>query len=250
MFKVWRKRQKKKDLEKNIVPIILEVSKSEHITSSLETVTEYLNSNGLPLVGIVNNAGISFRLPVEVAPLEEVKNLFNINYFSTVELTQTFLPLIRKHKGRILFISSINGVLSLYGTGYYSSTKSAIEGLVDSLRLEMNSFGVSVSSIIPGFIKTEIEHKLKTYQDFNIPDEKYQIYKKLFWHCKIQKKKSFENAPGPEVTSEAILHALTDPYPQTRYIVGHGAGIFNAKMAVILTGIFPDRITDWILEKL
>jgi len=238
-------RQKKKGLENNIKPIILDVANSKHITASLETITEYLNSHGLPLVGIVNNAGIPFRLPFEVAPLGEVKSLFNINFFSTIEITQTFLPLIKKYKGRVLFISSLNGFISTYGTGYYSGTKRAMEGVIDALRLEMVPFGVSISSILPGYIKTDIEGKLRTHVDFNIPDEKYHLYKNYFDTMHAKRKKTFECAVGPKVTSDAILHALTDPYPHTRYLVGPaGPGLLTAQVATLLTSIFPDRLSD------
>jgi len=235
---------KKKSLEKNIVPIILDVASSKHIASSLETVTEYLNLHGLPLVGIVNNAGVSFRLPIELAPIGEIKSLFNINFFSTIEVTQTFLPLLRKHKGRVLFISSMTGLISVYGSGLYSGTKRAIESLVDSLRLEMNPFGVSVTSIIPGYIVTDIIDKFKTYQDFNIPDEKYQLYKYYLDNVREVRRNSYVNAPGPEVTSEVILHALSDPYPKTRYIVGPTGNHSTAQWSAMLSWILPDRWFD------
>jgi len=222
----------------------LDVASSKHIASSLETVTEYLNLHGLPLVGIVNNAGVAFRLPIELAPIGEIKSLFNINFFSTIEVTQTFLPLLRKHKGRVLFISSMTGLISVYGSGLYSGTKRAIESLVDSLRLEMNPFGVSVTSIIPGYIVTDIIDKFKTYQDFNIPDEKYQLYKYYLDNVREVRRNSYVNAPGPEVTSEVILHALSDPYPKTRYIVGPTGNHSTAQWSAMLSWILPDRWFD------
>jgi len=212
-------------------------------------VTAYLQEHGLPLVGIVNNAGISGRVPVEAAPLGEIKSLFNTNYFGTVDLTQAFLPLIRKDKGRIVFISSVAGLTGTYGGAFYGGTKRAMEGLADSMRLEMNPFGVSVSSVLPGYIKTSIENKVRTHEDLNVPKEKYLLYQNFFDNMLHRRKQVFKNAYGPEVTSEAVLQALTDPYPKTRYYVGDDGEFFSAQALSILLGILPDRLVDKLKEK-
>jgi short-subunit dehydrogenase len=238
------KEAKEKGVTKNIVPIIMDVLNSKHIASSLETVTKYLDSTGLPLAGIVNNAGVAFRLPVEVAPLGEVKSLFNVNYFSTIEVTQTFLPLIRKYKGRIVFISSVAGIVTQYGAGFYSGTKKAMEAMVDALRLEMYPFGVSVSSILPGYIKTDIVDNVRTYLDYNIPEEKLEVYRKNLEFMKIQRKLVFEDAVSTKVTSEVIIHALSDPFPKTRYFVGPVNKLMSAGTLSILLGFLPDRLGD------
>jgi NAD(P)-dependent dehydrogenase (short-subunit alcohol dehydrogenase family) len=170
----------------------------------------------------------------------------DINFFGVLELTQAFLPLIREHKGRILVVSSVSGVASLPGRASYSASKRAIEGFIDSLRLEMIPFEVSVTSILPGYVKSAISDKLPTYDE--VPKEKYELYKKYLDSVLPENKKDRSHAPGPEVTSEAIVHAISDPYPHTRYYMGY-TGDFPPYIVAWLHGILPDNLIDYVKLK-
>jgi len=128
--------------------------------------------------------------------------------------------------------------------GVYASTKRAIEALTDSLRLEMLAFDVSVTSVIPGYVNTQISDKHYTSYTGIIPEETYKPYESLIetlLRSKIEKN-NHKDAPGPEVTTEAIIHALTDPYPYTRYYVG-SAGDIPVKVVPYLA-LLPDRVGD------
>jgi short-subunit dehydrogenase len=175
----------------------------------------------------VNNAGISFTTPFESVPIADAKEVFEVNYWGTLEATQKFLPLIRQHKGRVVSVSSLMGIVAMPGSTIYSGTKWAMEAAMDSLRLEMQNFGVSVSVVEPGYIKTPIEEKGFQSKDLVSP-EQYELYKS-FWEKSLKGRcgnfsviivqgrvKNFENAPGPEITSEVIKDALVNPYPRTR----------------------------------
>jgi len=229
-------------LEKEIRPIILDIEYEEQIDAAVSEVSSYSDSTSLPIVGLVNNAGISMRSPYESTLISQMKKVFEINFFGTTLITQKFLPLIRRDQGRVVFISSMMGVTSLYGSSSYSASKRAMEGAVDALRIEMLPFGVSVSSVLPGYIKTAIGDK---GNDINVTDEQYKIYQDYFDTVVERRKKTFTIAAGPEVTSEAILHALTNPFPLTRYYPG-STGDLSAKMAAVLLGIFPDRAADLV----
>jgi len=236
----------KLNLQNYVKPIIMDVVNSDQIKSALAEITKFVKAKNLPFVGLVNNAGISTRYPVELLPLDLARNLMDINFFGVLELTQQFLPLIREHKGRILVISSISGVASLPGRAIYSGSKRAIEGFIDALRLEMISFEVSVTSILPGYVKSSISDKLPTYEE--VPPEKYELYKKYLDSVKPENQKDRSNAPGPEVTSEAIVHALTDPYPHTRYYMGY-TGDFPPYVTVMLSSLLPDNLIDYVKLK-
>jgi short-subunit dehydrogenase len=236
----------KQNLQNYVKPIIMDVVNSDQIKSALAEITKFVKAKNLPFVGLVNNAGISTRYPVELLPLDTARNLMDINFFGVLEITQQFLPLIREHKSRILVVSSISAVASLPGRAIYCASKRAIEAFVDTLRLEMLAFDVSVTSILPGYVKSSISDKLPTYE--NVPPEQYDLYRKYLDSVIPENKKDRSHAPGPEVTSEAIVHALTDPYPHTRYYMGY-TGDFPPYVTAILSQLLPDHLLDYIKLK-
>jgi len=237
---------KARNLEKFVKPVIMDVTKSDEIKEILEQISKFLKENNLPLVGIVNNAGISTRYPIEIQPLEAARKVMDVNFFGAVDVTQRFIPLIRKYKGRILFISSMSGIASLPGRGIYSASKRAIEGLVDSLRLEMMPFEVSVTSLLPGYVKSAISSKLPNFED--LKPEEYDLYKTYLEGVKTENEKNRQTAPGPEVTSEAIIDALTNPYPRTRYYMGT-TGDFPPWLSAFLSKLLPDPLIDYVKQK-
>jgi len=206
-----------------------------------------MEKNKVPFVGLVNNAGISGRTPFESVDLARGRKMFETNYFGAIALTQKYLPTIRKHQSRILFISSLMGILCNEGGTMYGGSKHATEAAVDALRMEMLDFNVSVSDIVPGFIKTEIgESAIRNSEQGS--EEQRQVYKK-FWDGYAEgRRANFVAADGPEVSSVAIVHALTDKYPKTRYYVAN-AQKFHASVVAVLVGILPDRLKDLLLKK-
>jgi len=112
---------------KGIVPVILDVTKTQEIKRAREKIEDFLASHsGLPFVGLVNNAGISSRCPLESVPIENAKWIFEVNFWGMLEVTQEFLPLIRQHKGRVVSVSSIAGLISVAGSSIYSASKRAL----------------------------------------------------------------------------------------------------------------------------
>jgi len=198
------------------------------------------------MAGLVNNAGITSRCPVEACILDDARDLFEINLFGTIALTQKFLPLLRKDQGRIVFISSVLGILSVYGSSIYSASKRAMEGLVDALRIEVQPFGVSVSSVQPGYIQSLISDKVTIPVD-KIPPEVFKTYQKYFDNVIEGRKNSKGIAGPPSLTSDVIRHALVDPYPRTRYAIGPVSKLLSAQVACFLSDILPDRLVDILI---
>ena len=105
---------------------------------------------------LINNAGYGFRGAVEEADQEEMQRIFNTNFFGTVNMIQAVLPGMRKNKsGTIMNLSSIAGRFGPVGSGYYSATKFAVEGLSDALRKEVGSLGINVIVVEPGAFRTD-----------------------------------------------------------------------------------------------
>jgi len=105
---------------------------------------------------LINNAGFGLYGTIEDVPIDEARYQMEVNLFGLARLTQLVLPYMReKHFGKIVNISSIGGKISTPLGGWYYASKFALEGLSDSLRLEVKPFGIDVILIEPGGIKTE-----------------------------------------------------------------------------------------------
>lgn len=135
--------------DSRIVPVLLDVTNPDHI-AALDGV--------LPtdLTAVVNNAGIVADGPVELLDLDTLRNQFEVNVFGALAVTQAVLPRLRATRGRIVFISSLSGRISTPGTGAYNSSKFALEGLVDALRVELRPWHIRTSLIEPGPIATDL----------------------------------------------------------------------------------------------
>ena len=116
-------------------------------------------ATGGRLYGLVNNAGVAVPGPVEGVPLEKLREQLEVNVIGQVAVTQAFLPMVRAAKGRVVFISSIGGRISVPFNSPYGASKHAIEAIGDALRQEVAPFGVEVSIIEPGAVATPIWEK-------------------------------------------------------------------------------------------
>lgn len=94
----------------NLVPIIISVDDHDSVTKAVELLKSELEARKIPLIALVNNAGVAYVLPVEFFPLDTARHLFNVNFFGLFDLTQQLLPLIRESQGRIVNIGSIAGM--------------------------------------------------------------------------------------------------------------------------------------------
>eukprot|EP00567_Pseudictyota_dubia_P009336 CAMPEP_0197438876 /NCGR_PEP_ID=MMETSP1175-20131217/5756_1 /TAXON_ID=1003142 /ORGANISM="Triceratium dubium, Strain CCMP147" /LENGTH=338 /DNA_ID=CAMNT_0042968689 /DNA_START=27 /DNA_END=1043 /DNA_ORIENTATION=+ len=207
-----------------IKPIILDATNSKHISQGVKSVASFVGDRGLR--GLFNNAGIASvpasqkaSLAVEHTDLALFRKTFDVNFFGLVEVTQAFLPLLRKGGGRVVMNSSVAGWLGGPFFSAYASSKHAVEGFSDSLRRELDPLGVKVSVIEPGYVTTPlfsgyIPEGLEPYS------EAERKAAKVAW-------KSAIGAPSPRVTSEAVIHAMRAQTPKIRYIVGKDAGILK-----------------------
>jgi NAD(P)-dependent dehydrogenase (short-subunit alcohol dehydrogenase family) len=120
---------------------------------------------------LINNAGYGFRGAVEEADDEEMRKIFDTNFFGTVNMIQGVLPGMRAHQtGTIMSVSSIGGRFAAAGSGYYSATKFAIEGMSDALRKELKPLGIRVVVIEPGAFRTDFAGRSLTQSKQVIAD--------------------------------------------------------------------------------
>lgn len=115
-------------------PIMLDVAVDEQCAAAAVSIKSDLARDELPFVGLVNNAGISRRLPVELEDMAAVRKMFDVNVFGLMKITQEFIPLLRASSGRIVNIGSVAGLLPHKGSAAYSGSKAVLEVMSDVLR--------------------------------------------------------------------------------------------------------------------
>lgn len=108
---------------------------------------------------VLANAGFAIAGRLEALTLDDYRRQLETNFFGTVRTLKAALPELKRTKGRIGVVGSVNGFIGTPATSAYCASKFAVRGLCDSIRPELKSFGVSVTHIAPGFVASEIRAK-------------------------------------------------------------------------------------------
>jgi len=217
----------------------LDVTDAAQIQAAAEGVEE--------LHALVNNAGIAIAMPLEFVPLDELRHQLEVNLVGQVAVTQAFLPALRRARGRIVFVGSIAGKSALPFLGPYAASKHALEAVADSLRLELRPWGIRVSIVEPGSIKTPIWSRGAAKADELLAADDRgaaELYgDRVATFRRVAAKRGAGGAPAEKV-AEVVESALTAERPRARYLVG--------KDARIRAGVerLPARARDRLYERL
>jgi NAD(P)-dependent dehydrogenase (short-subunit alcohol dehydrogenase family) len=227
----------------SLIPITLDVTDERSIMRSVEVVQRIVGEGGLG--GLVNNAGIVIGSPLEVIPLAQLRKQLEVNVIGQIAVTQAFLPLLRRGRGRIVNMGSIAGRGTIPLLGPYSASKYALEALTDALRMELHPWGIQVSIIEPGAIATPIwEKSAKEAGDLeaSASEDAKALYGEAVDRIREAVAQAAQRAIAPEAVVRAVYHALTSPRPRTRYLVGS-----DAKLRAWMVKWLPDRVQDRLL---
>ncbi len=216
-FFVYAGARAQKDLDelsaiKNVQGVRLDVTSAADIAAAVALV----GKAGRGLYGVVNNAGV-----VVVAPMIEVEEkdldfIFQVNMYGPYRITKAFAPMLLESKGRVVNISSLNGIVASPMIGAYSMSKHAVEAYGDALAGELGRFGVRVSLIEPGNYGTEIGRNLLARMDTGIvKGSRFETQMR----ATINSMRQFENNPPPDDVADAVLDALSSENPKMRYLV-------------------------------
>jgi NAD(P)-dependent dehydrogenase (short-subunit alcohol dehydrogenase family) len=195
---------------------------------------------------LINNAGIIYVSTVEDTRMEDWRRQFETNFFGVVRVTQAVLPHMRTRKrGRILMMSSVSGLITPPTHGPYSSSKHAMEGLSNALRLEMYPFGVEVILIEPGYIVTNLANTaaalMEPYADKIQSGPYAKIYAGAFAGSSSARTKS---KTTPEDCARVMLEAIEAPHPKPRYgVTPLARGVKWAKR------LLPDTVIDSVIRR-
>lgn len=176
---------------------------------------------------------------------EELKLQFEVNVFGALAVTRALLPALRAARGRIVFLSSVGGRVSVPYNGPYAASKHAIEAFGDALRGELHDSGIAVSLIEPGSVKTPIWSKAReTAAQVQVPEHLHQHYGHVPQaFTKVLTDTERRGIP-PEQVAAAIEHALTARRPKARYLLGR-----DARGMVLVRGLLPAGAFDALVRR-
>ena len=230
----------------NVYPILIDVESEASITAAAADIERQLSGRGLD--GLVNVAGIGMIRPIEFATMQDLRKIFEVNFFGQVAIIQAFSRLLRKQRGRIVNITTVGVNITIPYGGLLNGSKSAFAKVSDTLRLEMIPFGVRVIAIEPGAISSPAVDK--TLGDLekvtlSLPPEAQALYGASMRKMGRRGYAMEKNGSSPDVVAAAVHHALTSSRPRIRYRVGK-----HAKLLAMLPKILPERVMDAILHRI
>lgn len=223
-----------------LTPLIMDITDPPSIQAAARSIDRK------EISGLVNNAGIVVSGPVELVPIERLRQQLEVNVIGQVAVIQAFMPLLRNGRGRIVNIGSIAGRSALPFTGPYSASKYALEAITEALRMELAEWAMSVSIVEPGAIRTPIWEKgFKSTNEMlaEVPEEGLDLYRYMLGKMRKAAEIQAKAANPVDEVVKAVDHALTSPHPKTRYVVGR-----EAKLRILLNYL-PDRRRDRIILK-
>ena len=223
-----------------ISPVILDVTNAAHIDALPMSLPARLDA-------IVNNAGIVVSGPMEAVTSDEWRKQLEINVIGQLAVTQEVLPRLRESRGRIVFISSVNGKLSMPLIGAYAASKFALEAAADALRMELSPWHIPVVLVEPAQTDTDMwrtaDNMVQEVEAALTPEHR-ALYARHIAGMKKMIPMSQRIAVPTEKVSAVVEEALTARRPRARYVVGVGP-----KLQVALMTKLPTAVRDRVLRR-
>jgi NAD(P)-dependent dehydrogenase (short-subunit alcohol dehydrogenase family) len=222
-------------------PLQLEVTSDEQVAALDEALPARLDA-------IVNNAGIVVSGPLETLSAADLREQFDVNVVGAVALTNLVLPRLRASRGRIVFVSSLSGVISTPMTGAYNASKFALEAIADAWRLELRPWGIKVILVEPAMTDTDLWRKAPETLEAEAAEmsaEHRELYAEHLDGMRKTVPRMQKMAKPVDTVAAAIEKALTAARPRARYPVGA-----DVRVQAALSGVTPDRVKDAAFARL
>ncbi len=247
-YRVFATARKAEDVvrlqEQGLESLQLDLASSESIHQAVDAILELTQGQ---LYALFNNAAYGQPGAVEDLQRHVLKEQFESNVFGTQELTNRIIPVMRQQGyGRIIYNGSVLGIISLPFRGAYNASKYALEGLADTLRLELYGSGIEVSIIEPGPITSAFRKNAFVKYQENIKKES-SFFKSSYEAMEARLQKKGPAAPftlPPEAVYKKLEHALESAHPRAHYYVTFPTHLFGT-----LKRLLPARGLDWVLRK-
>jgi short-subunit dehydrogenase len=222
------------------IAIVADLADADETSKAFRRAVEFLGRIDV----LVNNAGFSPGAAIEQLSREELRNIFDVNLFSALQLCGHAAPLMRAQRaGRIINVGSLAGSIPAPLAIPYAASKVALHASSDALRLELAPWNIDVSLVIPGFVDTAVFDNAREGAEHlrNDPDNPYRL---TMFKLDELALKNLENPLSPDDLAKIILHAATARRPKARY--------YAPFSALVQSGVFrmlPARMLDWILMR-
>jgi len=247
-YRVFATARKQQDVDtltsKGLVAFRLDVTDYDSIDAAL---TQVLTQTGGKLDFLFNNGAYGQPGAIEDLPTEALRAQFETNLFGWHELTKRIIPIMRQQgHGRIIQCSSVLGFVSLKYRGAYNASKYALEGLTDTMRLELKDANIQVSLIEPGPIDTQFRaNALQAFNQYiDVDDSIHEAdYKEQIKRLSSENPGGSMTLPSSAVT-KALIHALESKRAKVRYRV-----TTPTKMFWLFKRLLPSRWLDGLLSK-
>ncbi|MBL3589875.1 MAG: SDR family oxidoreductase [gamma proteobacterium endosymbiont of Lamellibrachia anaximandri] len=247
-YRVIATARKEEDVEQlrehGLETLQLDLDDSESIAQAVEQSLELCDGR---LYALFNNGAYGQPGAVEDLTRDVLRAQFETNLFGWHELTCRLLPVMRRWKeGRIIQNSSVLGLVALPYRGAYNASKYALEGLTDTLRMELQGSGIHVSLIEPGPVESHFRANAHRMWKRNI-DSEHSVHKANYLAMAARLEKEGPVVPftlPPEAVLKKVIHALESPRPRARYYVTFPTYLFGTLKRLLST-----RGLDWVLGK-
>lgn len=212
-YKVYGSSRKEKDSTADGIQFIqMDVDEDASVTKAVATYFQKEDHIDL----LINCAGLGINGSVEEMPIEEVRAVFETNFFGPLKVCQAFIPKMREQRsGTIINVSSIAGEVGLPFRGFYSASKFALEGMTESMRMELKQFNIKVCILQPGDFNTNIATARRGQ---GIPKD--SPYKALLEQMEVQIAEGMEKSPSPDCVGPFVENMLGKKNPVLRHRVG------------------------------
>ncbi len=221
-------------------PLLLDITDTAHVAALESALPASLDA-------VVNNAGIAVSAPVEAIALDDLRRQLEVNVVGQVAVTQAVLPRLRASKGRVVFVSSLSGRVATPMLGAYNASKFALEGMADTLRMELRPWGVRVSLIEPSQTDTDMWRKAEDELDAAVAalaPEHRELYSGHIAGTRRLIPMAQRMASPVDGVAAAVERALTSSRPRARYVVGAGP-----RVQAVLAAVTPTPMLDRVLAK-
>lgn len=234
----------------NIIKVEQDVTSDASVTASAETVAKHLNGGSLDL--LINNAGIANKGtgPIEGINIDEMRILFEVNTFGPMRVTQAFLPMIRQGAPNSRIMNFASGAVRANPacSGSYNMSKWAVEGLTCTLRNELAPFGIEVTSIEPGAVKTHMTANAEqTTKDIwsGISEDVKSVYQPhLLDATTVKMVEQINKGNDPDYVTDEVLALLEKKNWKPRYLVGK-----DVKPMKVMLAVMPERAFEKTIQK-
>lgn len=219
---------KGKQPDAQLQTIQCDISRSEDLKRLQAELTKYGDGK---LWAVVNNAGIAVPGNIDFLALDDFRRVMEVNFFASVSITKFCIPLLKQSRGRIININSTCGLVALPANAPYNCSKFALRAFTDTLRRELSVWGIGVSLIIPGVMKTPINDKYIKTLDKKFQEAQEDIrsaYGEEYWRNVVDytADRMSMMAGNPQKVVDAIIHAVANGRPKAMYLLGVDGKLF------------------------